>query len=81
MRIIDEIKRGLSPSSTEHLIYEDRRAAILKAVEVARPGDMILLAGKGHEKSQVIGNRAEPFDDVAVARDALAKRRTKSRVC
>jgi UDP-N-acetylmuramoyl-L-alanyl-D-glutamate--2,6-diaminopimelate ligase len=81
MRIIDEIKRGLSPSSTEHLIYEDRRAAILKAVEVARPGDMILLAGKGHEKSQVIGNRAEPFDDVAVARDALAKRRAKSRVC
>lgn len=81
MRIIDEIKRGLSPSGTEHLIYEDRGAAIHKAVEVARPTDTILLAGKGHEKYQVIGNRAEPFDDVAVARDALAKRRAKLRVC
>jgi UDP-N-acetylmuramoyl-L-alanyl-D-glutamate--2,6-diaminopimelate ligase len=81
MRIIEEIKRGLSPSSTEHLIREDRAAAIQKAVEVARAGDTILLAGKGHEKSQVIGSRAEPFDDVAVARDALARRRAKLRVC
>jgi UDP-N-acetylmuramoyl-L-alanyl-D-glutamate--2,6-diaminopimelate ligase len=63
------------------LIREDRAAAIQKAVEVARAGDTILLAGKGHEKSQVIGSRAEPFDDVAVARDALARRRAKLRVC
>ncbi|HEY7441718.1 MAG TPA: hypothetical protein VH701_04815 [Vicinamibacterales bacterium] len=49
-------------------------------MELARPNDTILLAGKGHEKSQVIGNRVEPFDDVAVARDALARRRAKLRV-
>jgi UDP-N-acetylmuramoyl-L-alanyl-D-glutamate--2,6-diaminopimelate ligase len=79
-RIIDEIKRGLSPSGTEYLVYEDRGEAIQKAVELARPNDTILLAGKGHEKYQVIGNRAEPFDDVAVARDALARRRAKLRV-
>jgi UDP-N-acetylmuramoyl-L-alanyl-D-glutamate--2,6-diaminopimelate ligase len=81
MRIIEEIRRGLSPSSTEHLIRDDRAAAIQKAVEVARAGDTILLAGKGHERSQLIGNKAEPFDDVAVARDALARRRAKLRVC
>jgi UDP-N-acetylmuramoyl-L-alanyl-D-glutamate--2,6-diaminopimelate ligase len=81
MRIIEEIKRGLSPTTTEHLIYEDRGAAIQRAVELARPADTILLAGKGHEKYQVIGDRAEPFDDVAVTRDALAKRRAKLRVC
>ena len=52
----------------------DRRAAITKAIELARPGDLVLVAGKGHEKYQVIGDRVLPFDDVAVAREALARR-------
>ena len=80
MTIIEEIKRGVSPSTTESLVLEDRGEAIEKAVELARPADMILLAGKGHEKYQVIGDRALPFDEVAVARAALARRRTKSHV-
>jgi UDP-N-acetylmuramoyl-L-alanyl-D-glutamate--2,6-diaminopimelate ligase len=58
----------------------DRRAAIAKAIELARPGDLVLVAGKGHEKYQVIGDRVLPFDDVAVARDALSRRRTNSGV-
>src|SRR5262249_10862602 len=58
----------------------DRREAIARAVELARPGDLVLIAGKGHEKYQVIGARALPFDDVAVAREALARRRTNSGV-
>jgi UDP-N-acetylmuramoyl-L-alanyl-D-glutamate--2,6-diaminopimelate ligase len=90
-RIIEEILRGItadtrgpSTSSRESgqrtLSIVDRRDAIAKAIEVARPGDLVLIAGKGHEKYQVIGDRVLPFDDVAVAREALARRRTNSGV-
>jgi UDP-N-acetylmuramoyl-L-alanyl-D-glutamate--2,6-diaminopimelate ligase len=58
------------------LAIADRRAAIARAIEVARPGDLVLIAGKGHEKYQVIGDRTLPFDDVEVAREGLARRRT-----
>ena len=57
---------------------DDRRSRARrsrKAIELARPGDVVLIAGKGHEKYQVIGDRVLPFDDVAVAREALARRR------
>ena len=47
---------------------------------MATPGDLVLIAGKGHEKYQVIGDKTMPFDDVAVAREALARRRTNSGV-
>jgi UDP-N-acetylmuramoyl-L-alanyl-D-glutamate--2,6-diaminopimelate ligase len=58
----------------------DRAEAIAKAIALASPGDVVLVAGKGHEKYQVIGERVLPFDDVAAAREALAKRRSKSGV-
>jgi len=78
-RIIEEVQRGITAdtrrdSAQRLLTIVDRREAITKAVELARPGDLVLVAGKGHEKYQVIGNRTLPFDDVAVARDALARR-------
>jgi UDP-N-acetylmuramoyl-L-alanyl-D-glutamate--2,6-diaminopimelate ligase len=84
-RILEEVRRGITPDTRRDsaqglLTIVDRQAAIAKAIEVARPGDVVLVAGKGHEKYQVIGDRALPFDDVAVARDALARRRTKSSV-
>ena len=47
----------------------DRRAAIAKAIEMAGPQDIILLAGKGHEQGQIVGDRVIPFDDVEVARE------------
>ncbi len=80
-QIIDEILRGLTPDTKKDsgqrvLTIPDRRDAIAKAVELARPGDLVLIAGKGHEKYQVIGDATLPFDDVAVARAALARRRT-----
>jgi UDP-N-acetylmuramoyl-L-alanyl-D-glutamate--2,6-diaminopimelate ligase len=80
-RIIEEIQRGITPdtrkdSSQRLLTIVDRRAAIGKAIELARAGDLVLIAGKGHEKYQVIGDKTLPFDDVAVAREALTKRRT-----
>jgi UDP-N-acetylmuramoyl-L-alanyl-D-glutamate--2,6-diaminopimelate ligase len=58
----------------------DRRVAIESAIREAEPGDLILIAGKGHEKYQVIGTRTLPFDDVEVARTALEQRRAASRV-
>ena len=47
----------------------DRRAAIAKAIQLAGAGDIILLAGKGHEQGQIVGDRIIPFDDVEVARE------------
>ena len=83
-RIIDEIKRGAEPETrlrdAEVLTIVDRRDAITRAVESASSGDVVLIAGKGHEKYQEINGRVLPFDDVAVAREALEARRVKSRV-
>jgi UDP-N-acetylmuramoyl-L-alanyl-D-glutamate--2,6-diaminopimelate ligase len=86
-RIIDEIKRGIlippdraprgqpAPKSTPCLAIVDRKTAIERAIHEAKAGDLVLIAGKGHEKYQVIGNRTQPFDDVEVARSALSRRR------
>jgi len=84
-RIIEEIQRGITPDTRRDsaqglLSIADRRAAIAKAIELARPGDLVLVAGKGHEKYQVIGDDLVPFDDAVVAREALARRRTNSGV-
>jgi UDP-N-acetylmuramoyl-L-alanyl-D-glutamate--2,6-diaminopimelate ligase len=56
----------------------DRRRAIEQAIRSAQPGDLVIVAGKGHEKYQVIGNRTIPFDDVEIAQDALQGRRRGS---
>ncbi|HYT65061.1 MAG TPA: UDP-N-acetylmuramoyl-L-alanyl-D-glutamate--2,6-diaminopimelate ligase [Vicinamibacterales bacterium] len=89
-RIIDEIRRGIvmpadriapkGQKGTPSLAIVDRREAIEKAIKEARRGDLLLIAGKGHEKYQVIGDKTVPFDDVEVARSALARRRSGSRV-
>ena len=84
-RIIEEIQRGLTAdtrraSDQRTLAIVDRREAIAAAIGLARAGDLVLVAGKGHEKYQVIGSRVLPFDDVAVAREALDRRRTNSGV-
>jgi UDP-N-acetylmuramoyl-L-alanyl-D-glutamate--2,6-diaminopimelate ligase len=84
LRIIDEVKRGAEPEmrqgNAEVIAIPDRREAITQAIERASGGDVLLIAGKGHEKYQEIGGRITPFDDVAVAREALEARRVKSRV-
>ncbi len=84
-RIIEEIQRGITPdtrrdSSQRLMSVVDRREAISTAIELAGPGDLVLIAGKGHEKYQVIGTQVLPFDDVAVAREALSRRRSNSGV-
>ena len=84
-RIIDEVSRGITPDTrrdqAQRILTEiDRRVAIGKAIDMARAGDLVLLAGKGHEKYQVIGGQVLPFDDVAVAREALGRKRSNSGV-
>jgi UDP-N-acetylmuramoyl-L-alanyl-D-glutamate--2,6-diaminopimelate ligase len=70
--IIDEVFTGI-PSGAHHVERDaDRRAAIARAIELAEPGDVVVIAGKGHEQGQEFaGGRKEPFDDVQVAREAL----------
>ena len=94
VQIIEQIRRGIdsraepgapprgrtAARSVRCLSVVDRAEAIERAVKEAAEGDLVLIAGKGHEKYQVVGDRALPFDDVAVARGALERRRTGSRV-
>jgi UDP-N-acetylmuramoyl-L-alanyl-D-glutamate--2,6-diaminopimelate ligase len=83
LRIIEEVKRGADPetrqTNAEVIAVVDRREAITTAIQRAQSGDVVLVAGKGHEKYQDIGGRTFPFDDVAVAREALESRRVKRR--
>ena len=83
LRIIDEVRRGADAetrqSNAQVITVADRHEAITHAVTSAAAGDVVLIAGKGHEKYQEIAGRTFPFDDVAVAREALEARRDKSR--
>jgi UDP-N-acetylmuramoyl-L-alanyl-D-glutamate--2,6-diaminopimelate ligase len=69
--IINDAVVGLQKTGVKYSVEVDRRKAIALAVAEARPGDILLLAGKGHEKVQVTRDGSHPFDDVAVAREAL----------
>jgi UDP-N-acetylmuramoyl-L-alanyl-D-glutamate--2,6-diaminopimelate ligase len=82
-RIIEEIKRGIQiaeRAANTFFAIVDRAEAIELAIKIAEPGDLVLLAGKGHEKTQVIGDQELPFDEVQLARAALDRRRVDSRV-
>lgn len=71
LAIINDALVGLQRSGTKYKIEPDRKAAIAIAIHEAGPRDIVLLAGKGHEKIQVIRNGSIPFDDVEVAREIL----------
>ena len=78
-RIIEEVMRGIAAGgqgrTPDVRTIVDRREAIDSAVEQAEAGDLVLIAGKGHEKYQQIGDRVLPFDDGEIARGALQRRR------
>ena len=71
--IINDALVGLQRSGVRYTIEPDRRVAIEIAINHASPGDIVLLAGKGHEKVQVNREGSIPFDDVEVARHILGK--------
>lgn len=74
--IIREVVPGVQAGLREagrgrYVVHVDRRAAIEEAVRTAQPGDLVLIAGKGHENYQIIGKNKHPFDDRVVAREAI----------
>jgi UDP-N-acetylmuramoyl-L-alanyl-D-glutamate--2,6-diaminopimelate ligase len=72
--ILAEVERGLEASgATKYLKIADRREAIRTAIELANPGVVVVIAGKGHETTQVIGDRALPFDDRLVAAELVRR--------
>lgn len=73
MAIIEAVVSGMSPDASV-MVEPDRRAAITSAVGAARPGDVVVIAGKGHEQNIEIAGRRLPFDDKAEAAAAVAAR-------
>jgi UDP-N-acetylmuramoyl-L-alanyl-D-glutamate--2,6-diaminopimelate ligase len=73
LAIIEEVASGANGGP--HLIEVDRTEAIARILAMAARGDVVLITGKGHETGQDFGTHVEPFDDVEVARKALARRR------
>ena len=69
--ILADALPGLMATGTKFVTEPDRTRAIRLAVEAAGPGDIVLIAGKGHEKEQVLRDRTIPFDDAAVAAAAI----------
>lgn len=71
--IAEEINAGVDASDSHKVIgiELDRRAAIAKAFDAAKSGDVVVIAGKGHERTQTIGTKSFPFSDVEVAREIL----------
>lgn len=70
--ILDEIKAGIvAHGRTNFEIIEDRETAIIRAIAMAKKGDVVLIAGKGHEDYQIVGETKRHFDDREVARAAL----------
>jgi UDP-N-acetylmuramoyl-L-alanyl-D-glutamate--2,6-diaminopimelate ligase len=73
--IIDQILAGAGPN---HHVEEDRSLAIFRAIQGAKKGDVVLIAGKGHESHQEINGKKYPFSDADVARRALAELNSRS---
>ncbi len=70
--IVLQIEDGLRDAATGYVVEIDRRRAIERAIGLAKPGDAVLIAGKGHEDYQIFADRTVHFDDREVAREVLA---------
>jgi len=71
--ILNDVMVGLRRTDTPHIVEPDRATAITSAMGQARPGDIVILAGKGHETYQVLRSGTIDFDDRVVARTALGR--------
>jgi UDP-N-acetylmuramoyl-L-alanyl-D-glutamate--2,6-diaminopimelate ligase len=72
LTIIEQVQSGID-AAVDLVVDPDRARAIRHAIELARPGDVVVLAGKGHETTQTIGDTVVPFDDRVEARSALSQ--------
>ncbi|MFE3743603.1 UDP-N-acetylmuramoyl-L-alanyl-D-glutamate--2,6-diaminopimelate ligase [Streptomyces sp. NPDC059134] len=72
LAILDQITPGLAATGTPFERLADRRSAIALALEAAGPGDIVLIAGKGSEPYQIVGDRLLPFSDMATVRELAA---------
>lgn len=79
-QILGEIVAGFGDADPTPLVIVDREEAIERALEIAEPGDSVILAGKGHEKFQVVGEERLPFDDVAICRQRLRRLAQQDRI-
>jgi UDP-N-acetylmuramoyl-L-alanyl-D-glutamate--2,6-diaminopimelate ligase len=74
-KILEEIEKGAigagKQKGTDYLVIDDRREAVGEAIRRAGPDDTVVLAGKGHEESIIVGEEKRPYDEAAAARDAL----------
>jgi UDP-N-acetylmuramoyl-L-alanyl-D-glutamate--2,6-diaminopimelate ligase len=73
LAILAEVEPGLKQAGIQYVMEPDRAAAIRIALEAAAPGDVVLLAGKGHEREQILNGRSIPFDDTEIALSTLAQ--------
>lgn len=71
LKILDEIEIGLKQTNSKYVKNPDRREAIYEAIKSAEAGDLVLIAGKGHETYQIIGGEKFHFDDREIAAEAL----------
>jgi UDP-N-acetylmuramoyl-L-alanyl-D-glutamate--2,6-diaminopimelate ligase len=71
LTIINDAMVGVRRTETPHIVEPDRAAAIRKAIDEAGSGDIVILAGKGHETYQILGGQTIHFDDREVAREVL----------
>ena len=70
--IISQIESGIRDEFSNYNVVEDRREAIDKALRMASKGDVVVIAGKGHEKYQIVRDKILPFDDCEIVREILA---------
>lgn len=73
LKIISEIEVGVAETGAEYFAVSDRREAINRAIALGQSDDVVIIAGKGHETYQIVGNDKFHFDDREVAMDAIAK--------
>ncbi len=74
VEIADEALRGLRHGPAEAIVEPDRRVAMRLAFALAASGDVVVVAGKGHETGQTVAGMTRPFDDRVVAREELRAR-------
>ena len=78
MKILAAIEEGIKPTGKPYVVIENRREAIRHALEIGRDGDVIVLAGKGHETYQEVMGVKKPFDEKQVVQELLGELNAKA---